>query len=646
MLFQNKRITMAGAFVIFLLATLIFALAPDMTGTALVAGIGAAITGIIVAWRVARAAIRKSIWRLRNRLIVTYIFIGVVPLVLFLILVLAGAYILAGQTAMYLVSSELDRTISGLSIPGHILAGNPGAEPGPLIEQGAPFLRQRFPDFEVVVSRNGKVTHYPPSSTLAPAQESAPAYTGVTIKDGIYYAWSHSKFGDLQVDALAPISGEMLAELVPHLGRVELSGDHVRLAHRTKLTAQNLRNGEVNAVPPPANQFDWEVTLPSSREIRQLGTGRLLNSNFLVISTRPFALLNALFGDKFSFALGLLYMLAGIAVLFFLVEIVSLVIGVSLTRTITGAMQGLYNGTRRVSEGDFSHRIEVKGTDQLAAVAESFNSMTERLERLVVVEKEKERLQSELEIAREVQDQLFPRSSPTMRTIEVHGLCRPARMVSGDYYDFLCLQDTSLALAVGDVAGKGISAALLMASIQSIMRSQLTAATPVLAAAANGTPRTVYSTSNMVSRLNQQLYLSTAPEKYATFMFGVYDELDQTFTYTNAGHLPPILIRRGESRLLEVTGTVVGAFPRCVYEEQKIRLEPGDLLVSYTDGITEPENEYGEEFGADRLVETLIQNHRLETGELINRVMDTVRNWTSAPELPDDMTLVLARRIL
>ena len=282
--------------------------------------------------------------------------------------------------------------------------------------------------------------------------------------------------------------------------------------------------------------------------ISEWGTGkRIPSAHFLLITTRPSALLGAIFGEKFTLALGSLYILIGLAILFLLVEMVSLVIGVSLTRTVTGAMQDLYFGTRRVAEGEFSHRIQVKGHDQLAAVAESFNSMTERLERLVIVEKEKERLQSELEIAREVQNQLFPRTSPKMKTLEIHGLCRPASMVSGDYYDFLCLQDSKLAIAIGDVAGKGISAALLMASIQSIMRTQLTGATPMLAAAANGNSRHVYSTSRMVSQLNNQLYLSTAPEKYATFMFGVYDEQDRTFTYTNAGHLPSILIRDGRA---------------------------------------------------------------------------------------------------
>src|ERR1700722_12868986 len=238
--------------------------------------------------------------------------------------------------------------------------------------------------------------------------------------------------------------------------------------------------------------------------------------------------------------------------------------------------------------------------------------MAPHVEALVVIAREKERLQSELEIASEVQNQLFPRTAPVMQTMELAGSCQPARMVSGDYYDYLRLPDGNLALAIGDVAGKGISAALLMASIQSIVRTQLAAGMP--------------STSSLVAQLNRQLYASTAPEKYATFFFGAYDERSRILTYTNAGHLPPLLLRGGESQLLEVTGTVVGAFPVIHYEEQTVEIRPGDLLIAYTDGITEPENAYGEEFGVERLTETVLRYQNTEPKEIVARIMEAVKH--------------------
>jgi sigma-B regulation protein RsbU (phosphoserine phosphatase) len=149
----------------------------------------------------------------------------------------------------------------------------------------------------------------------------------------------------------------------------------------------------------------------------------------------------------------------------------------------------------------------------------------------------------------------------------------------------------------------------------------------------------------MVAQLNRQLYESTAPEKYATFFFGIYDENSRILTYTNAGHLSPLLICGGNVATLEVTGTVVGLFPKLTYEEQSVRICANDLLIAYTDGITEPENAYGEEFGAERLAEQVLKNQNAEPSEIVAKVMESVKHWSGAPELPDDMTVVIARGI-
>jgi sigma-B regulation protein RsbU (phosphoserine phosphatase) len=224
-------------------------------------------------------------------------------------------------------------------------------------------------------------------------------------------------------------------------------------------------------------------------------------------------------------------------------------------------------------------------------------------------------------------------------------MCVPARLVSGDYYDYMNLEAPQLAFAIGDVAGKGISAALLMATVQSIMRTQLRAGREAAMAAGNGGRHAPLSAAALVSRLNQQLFAFTSPEKFATFYFALYDDVTGMMTYTNAGHLPPILVRNGGATRLDVTGTVVGAFSFSQYGESSVRLEPGDLLVGFTDGITEPENEFGEMFGEERLSELIVKHAERETGEIINAVMESVRQWTGSPELQDDMTLLLARRI-
>ena len=187
------------------------------------------------------------------------------------------------------------------------------------------------------------------------------------------------------------------------------------------------------------------------------------------------------------------------------------------------------------------------------------------------------------------------------------------------------------------MAGKGISAALLMASIQSIMRTQLTAGIPLQLAAShgrvNGGVREALSAAELVSQLNKQVYANTAPEKYATFFFGLYDDDRRVLTYTNAGHLQPILMRGGKAERLDVTGTVVGAFPFARYEEESVELRPGDLLVAFTDGIVEPENEYGEPFGEENLVELLLRYGQRESKEIMARIMETVEQWTGSSEL-------------
>jgi sigma-B regulation protein RsbU (phosphoserine phosphatase) len=280
----------------------------------------------------------------------------------------------------------------------------------------------------------------------------------------------------------------------------------------------------------------------------------------------------------------------------------------------------------------------VRGDDQLGELTTSFNQMTGNLERLLSVEKEKERLQSELEIAREVQTQLYPRSAPPARGLKLTVHCEPARVVSGDYYDYEPVQKERLAFAIGDVAGKGISAALLMATIQAALRSQINSGMQQR----NGSGLTA---AHLVSELNKQIYAHSAPEKYATFFFAMYDDACGTLTYTNAGHLPPILIRDGQAVTLDVNGTVVGAFPFSEYEESRLELQPGDLLICYTDGITEPENAYGEMFGEERLIEVVRQSAQQEDHVIISNVIEAVRNWHPAEEMPDDMTLLIARRM-
>src|SRR6185312_15150332 len=421
-------------------------------------------------------------------------------------------------------------------------------------------LAQRMPHLQFVVSGD-QAFHFPTTSTLEPPPSGWQDYAGNLTRNGAYYLAAIVKTGNVIAAALAPVDSEVLKNLVPGIG------------------ALRFPNGVfAGTVPPPApgwERVDFTTPWGNDLHLKDWNSPQSERTSIFFVTTRPSAVLKTVFSNGIDTAQVATFVFVALFVALVIVQLASWLIGISLTRTVTGAVHGLYEGTQRIAKGDFSWRIPVKGKDQLAELGHSFNNMTAQIENLVVIAKEKERLQSEVQIAGEVQNQLFPRAAPEMRTIELVGVCQAARMVSGDYYDYLGLPGGNLALAIGDVAGKGISAALLMASIQSIMRTQLAEGLARSATAGNGDAAAQLSTSNMVAQLNRQLYANTAPEKYATFFFGVYEETSRVLTYTNAGHLQPLLLHNGNAQLLEVTGTVVGAFPVIRYEEQKVEIQSG-----------------------------------------------------------------------
>ena len=602
-----------------------------LSGVALLAqsliGLATFLVGLVAVFRLARRAMKKAIWRLRNRLIVAYVFIAVVPVVLILTLVAIAAWAVIGQMAVYLVTTELTHREASLLRQAEALARVPVRDPESTLPRFATMTRNVFPQFQLVMTGRENL-EWPAGSTLTHRPESSRRASGLVLRrDGgtpRLYAWAHAEEDGSQVTIAAPVTQDVLSELIPGLGDVSFAPlmNYPRESH----------------VPEAQNLFDFGLLAPYPVEVPRWSTPESREHLILYVRTRASAVLGRVF-QKLDWAELVMGLFVAASIVFLIVEIVSLIVGVQLTRSITGAVHELYEGTQRIKEGDFSYRIPVKGSDQLAELTGSFNNMTQHLGRLIVVAKEKERLESELAIAREVQQQLFPKDVPFTKTLELKGVCSPARMVSGDYYDFMPVSDTSLAFAIGDVAGKGISAALLMATIQSTMRTQLGQDS-----SCPGVRR--FSTAALVSTLNRQLYANTTPEKYATFYFALYDEGTHSLTYTNAGHLSPLLVHGEDVQMLDSTGTVVGAFPIARYEERTVPLDHGDLLVAYTDGVIEPENAYGEMFGEERFKDMVVKYAGADSSELIARTMEAVVQWGGASsELQDDMTMVVARRI-
>ncbi len=623
----------------------------------------------------------QLLWRLRNRLIVTYVFIGVIPVFLLVMMSLITLYLLSGQFASFVVTSETAAHLGSMEAANRAIAhhlanqiSGGGKLDAELLERVRPH-RPEWSHRQVCAWYRNQAQSYCTGPDGAPGFDSPAFITGdfhdIVIDHGRFYLRTAvvlpADQDALRVILSEPLDKELVEKIAGGLGRTTV---YATLNPAPRATNQEQQNssepdrGEMReeafsagTAPPGSNTLDREVTLRIPLPVVDWATGaRQPVGAIAEVDTRYSRLYATLFGAREDYAKGLETILALIALAFTIVLVLALIVGTRLTRSITSAVDQLYDGTKHINRADFEHRIVVQSNDQLATLANSFNSMTTSIENLVREQKEKQRLEGELAIAQEVQAQLYPNVITQLDTLEVHGFCRPARTVSGDYYDFVSLNSDKLMLAVGDISGKGISAALLMATIHSAVRAYSIEDVPVLresatVAMSGGSALMLASESRgadaspatLLALLNHQLYESTPAAKYATLFLGIYDGVTRRFTYANGGHLSPILISDdGSAQLLLGGGTVVGLFDNLSFPEDTVQLRPGDLLVAYSDGVTEPENDYGE-FGEERLIQLVRDNRHLPLERITEIVVSAVADWIGDNEQPDDVTLVLAR---
>jgi sigma-B regulation protein RsbU (phosphoserine phosphatase) len=641
----------------------------------------------------------KLLWRLRNRLIITYGFIGVIPAVLLVAMAFVTVYLLAGQFASFVVISEIDTQLRSVEAVNAAIANELAAH----LERGETPAAQSLEGLkrndapwahrQVCAWHGGDplpLCATPAGGAPFPLASFLPAqFRAITNDNGHLYlrvATSLQVKGrKLTVITSEPLDKDLVEKMAANLGEItlymkapppvgpqpedpkKLSPPLVGFEDQKKrgLVVRESRGGMVlesgneqldlaftaGTIPATASSFDREISFGTPLPVVDWRNGAQRRDGAAVrVQTLPSVLYGRLFASLGDFAKGVESGLLALAIVLGVIVLLALLVGARLTRSITGAVAQLYEATQHINRGDFSHRIEVRERDQLAELQSSFNSMTASLEKLIAEQREKQRLENELAIAQEVQAQLFPQQISQLESLEVHGFCRPARTVSGDYYDFLHISSDRLGLAVGDVSGKGISAALLMATIHSAVRAYIMEGIPALNApvlaggdGGNGHTGVEVSPSALLTLLNRQLYHTTPMEKYATLFLGMYDGRDRKLTYSNAGHLPPLLIApNGSLRRLECGGTVVGLFDEVAFEEGTVQFGPGDLFLAYSDGVTEPENDFGE-FGEARLIEIVREHLHLPLQRISEVVTAAVDDWIGANEQPDDVTLVLAR---
>ena len=434
---------------------------------------------------------RRILWRLRNRLIVTYVFIGVIPAVLLITMALITLYGLGGQFAVFVVTSEINTQLRSLQAVNSAVSNELAAR----LERGekpaAEFLsglKKRDPAW----IRRHVCAWYadkplPLCSEFASASLTPPGFVKDKFQDIVrdheqLYLRVASSLpigpNKLIVVTSEPFDKELVGKISAGLGEITLYTSGITLdegpskqepsstvptptGHTSASEASQKNNivisssakpgtspsarqevlgpnFTVGALPESTGAFDREITFGTPLPIIDWKDGQPEKVGaVLQVTTRPAVLYSHLFAALGEFVRGVAYILVGVGIFFALIELIALIIGTRMTRTVTAAVAELHVATRHIDRGDFSHRIPIKSNDQLADLALSFNSMTASIEKLIQEQKEKQRLENELVIAQEVQAQLFPRQISELESLEVHGFCRPARTVSGDYYDFL-----------------------------------------------------------------------------------------------------------------------------------------------------------------------------------------------------------------
>jgi sigma-B regulation protein RsbU (phosphoserine phosphatase) len=300
-----------------------------------------------------------------------------------------------------------------------------------------------------------------------------------------------------------------------------------------------------------------------------------------------------------------------------------------LSARISRNLERLTEGAARLGTGDLGVRVPVRSRDEFGILAGAFNKMAEELgegqKRLV----QQERLQREVEIARQIQQELLPRGSLMLPLAEVKGFSIPAREVGGDFFNYFALPGGEMAILVGDVSGKGVPAALLMANVQALLKARLPLERDLAA---------------LATLVDHEVEATTPTEVFVTLFVGILDTAGGTLRYVNAGHNPPFAFHRGGAiERLDPTGRPIGLLSGGGYQERKMDCTDGCFLFLYTDGLVESENLAGEAFGMDRL-EALLEHGRdgaLE--DLLVRIEEEVRQFRDGQEAADDATLLAVR---
>lgn len=649
-------------------------------------------------WKLIVRAQRRLLWRVRRKLILSYIFVGVVPVLLVVAFFLLAGLLLFLNVGAYLVVSSIhgvrdDALLLAQSMASD-LAPSGGRDSRELLERKRASLARQYPEASIAVVPTSSepcagaaadvgAARPRPGSERAGAQatQERPALVAVgpwthLAAPKVLPAWvSCTGFaGLLAVSAPASQGGEGGIGLMVRAAGLPRDGSpafavvidiplDVTLKSRIR-EETSVKLGQVSVISPtggesvrPAQDAGGEA----ASLIRLAASDTSAKRRFPWValldwwdwstgrSERATVNLEMNLGDVYehvsgrfgslSFGNVFLIILAILGVLFFIIEVVALIMGLILARSITGSVHQLFAGTERVRLGDFGHKIRIRTRDQMGELAESFNSMTGSIQELLRQAEEKKRLEEELRIARAIQMSLLPRGDIVVPGLSITALCVPAREVGGDYYDLLPLDDRRLGVLIADVSGKGTSAAFYMAELKGIILSLC---------------RIHRSPRELLIEANRIIADNLDSRSFITMTYAVIDLQARTMTYARAGHTPLIHCTTDGSgphvRVLAPDGLVVGlklddgsALFERLLKEETIPLLQGDLFMFFTDGITEAMNHASDCFGETRLTEILAEHGDLPSEELRERILREIDAFVAGAPQHDDMTMILVK---
>jgi phosphoserine phosphatase RsbU/P len=614
-------------------------------------------------WRLFVLMKRRLLWRVRRKLILSYIFMGVVPALLILTFFMLGAWVVSTNISTYMFRTGYDELVAQARLAATVAASDIARAPGEAAEPLARAWRTSagaYPRLSLAFVPAGAARDTAPAGPWAHAHQPPARVPPWLFPDPNGFAGTVF-FGSgadvtLVVRAVAPVvtetrlAGHVIADLPVDRDildrlyvRTGVRADAVRLGGTERATMSPAAAG-TPAGPDAGDRiglFGRWVTILETRdwttgEVRPASISNTYSVRELyekLAGAQPVRL------GEITYGQAILTTLIVVASLFLIIQFVALVMGLALARSITSSVHELFMGTERVRHGDFAHRIAVRSNDQLGELAASFNQMIGSIENLLQTAAEKKRLEEELRIARQIQMSLLPRGALDVPGLAVTALCVPAREVGGDYYDFFHLPDGRLGVLIADVSGKGTSAALYMAELKGVMLSL---------------SQIYLSPRQLLLEVNRIISDNLDSRSFITMTYAVLDLQAGTMRHARAGHTPLMYLKHGAAerrvQVLAPDGLVVGLqIPGAaekfaeLLQEDFVELGEGDVIALYTDGITEAMDDSAEMFGEARLGRLIEEHGHLESGELRERILREIESFVGGADQHDDMTMVLLK---